>query len=110
MEVYKEEKGKIKWCIYQSKKEVQEQFGRKISQDVNGNRKLSWKEVNNANGGKVDNSKIIKDGNGRSTLEKAEYYKDLCNIDTQEQVAVHFCGLDEVRRGNYFEEEPIRRK
>ena len=31
--------------IYQSKKEVHEQFGRKMNQDVNGNRKLFWKEV-----------------------------------------------------------------
>ena len=31
------------------------------------------------------------------------------NIDNQEQVAVHMCGFDGVRRGNYFEKEPIRR-
>ena len=30
MEAYKEEKGKVKGCIYQSKNEVNEQFGRKI--------------------------------------------------------------------------------
>ena len=47
-------------------------------------------------------------------LEEAEveriwkgYYKDLYNIDTQEQVAVHICGF-EVRRGNYFGGERIR--
>ena len=34
MEVYKEEKRKVKRCIYQSKKEVNEQFGRKMNQDV----------------------------------------------------------------------------
>ena len=45
LEVYKEEKRKVKRCIYQSKKEVQEQFGRKMNQDVNGNRILFWKEV-----------------------------------------------------------------
>ena len=45
MKVYKEEKRKVKRCIYQSKKEVQEQFGRKMNQDVNGNRILFWKEV-----------------------------------------------------------------
>ena len=38
-----------------------------------------------------------------------EYYEDLYNIDTQEQVAVHMRGFDGVRRGNYFQEEPIRR-
>ena len=34
-----------------------------------------------------------------------EYYEDLYNIDTQEQVAVYICGFDGVRRGNYFVEE-----
>ena len=34
MEVYKKEKGKGKRFIYQGKKEVNEQFGRKMNQDV----------------------------------------------------------------------------
>ena len=38
LEVYKEKKGKIKRCIYRSKEEVQEQFGRKMNQEVKGNR------------------------------------------------------------------------
>ena len=40
LEVYKEEKRKVKRCIYQSKKNVQEQLEKKINQGVNGNRKL----------------------------------------------------------------------
>ena len=32
--------------------------------DVNGNRKLFWKEVSNAKGGKVESCSRIKDGNG----------------------------------------------
>ena len=40
LEIYKEGKRKITRCIYQSKEEVQEQFERKMNQDVNGNRKL----------------------------------------------------------------------
>ena len=71
LEVYKEEKRKIKRCIYQSKEEVQEQFGRMMNQDVNGNRKLFWKEVSKANRGKVENSNRIKAGNGRLILEEA---------------------------------------
>ena len=38
-----------------------------------------------------------------------EYFEDLYNIDTQEQVAVHMCGFDKVLRGNYFGREPIKR-
>ena len=40
LEVYKEEKRKVKRLIYQSKKEVQGQLGRNMNQNVNGNRKL----------------------------------------------------------------------
>ena len=43
-----------------------------MNQDVNGNRKLFWKEVSKANGGKVENSNRIKDGNGVLVLEEAE--------------------------------------
>ena len=70
MEVYKEEKRKVKRCIYESKKNVQEQFRRKMNQDVNGNRKF-LKEVSKANGRKVENSNRIKDRNGRLILEEA---------------------------------------
>ena len=116
LEAYKDEERKVKRCIYQSKK-FQEEFGRKMNQDVNGNTKLFLKEVSKANVGKVKNSNRIKDGNGRLVLEEAdvqriwkEYYEDLYNIDTQKQVVVHMCGFDGVRRGNYFGREPIRRK
>ena len=37
METYREEKRKVKRCIYQSKMKVNEQFGRKMREDVNGN-------------------------------------------------------------------------
>ena len=36
MEVYREEKRKVKKCIIQSKKNVNEQFGRKMNENVNG--------------------------------------------------------------------------
>ena len=38
-----------------------------------------------------------------------EYFEDLYNIDTQEQVAVPMCGFDGIRRGYYFGGEPIGR-
>ena len=38
MEAYREEKRKVKRCIIQSKKKVNEQFGRKMNEDVNGNK------------------------------------------------------------------------
>ena len=65
MEVYREEKRKVKRCIYQNRKKVNEQFGRKINEDANGNRKLFWKEMSNMKGRKVLSWSRIKDGNGR---------------------------------------------
>ena len=61
MEVYKEEKRKVKRCIYQSKKEANEQFGRKVNQDVDGNIKSFWKEVSKLNEGKVESCSRIND-------------------------------------------------
>ena len=79
-----------------------------LNQDVYRNKKLLWKEMSKANGGKVESSNRIKDGNGRLVLEEAEvqriwkeYYEDLYNTDTQEHVAVHMCGFERVWRGNY---------
>ena len=65
MKAYREEKRKVKRCIIQCKKKVNEQFGRKVNEDVNGNRKLFWKEVNNVKEGNVETCSREKDGNGR---------------------------------------------
>ena len=35
MEAYREENKKVKRCIYHTKKKVNEQFGRKMNEDVN---------------------------------------------------------------------------
>ena len=59
MEIYKDGKRKDKRCIYQSKKEVSEQFGRKMNQNLDGNRKLCLKEVSMVNGGKLENCSRI---------------------------------------------------
>ena len=61
METYKKEKREVKMGIYQSNMEVNKQFGRKMKQDVNGNRKLFREEVSNVNGGKVEEQRIWKD-------------------------------------------------
>ena len=53
--------------------EVHEEFGRKINQDVNGNRKLFWKE-SKANGEKVESCSRIKDGNGRLIQEEVQRF------------------------------------
>ena len=58
--------------------------------------KLFWKEVNNAKGGKVERRRRITDINGRFAQREdevrkilKEYFEDLYNTDTQEEVAIH---------------------
>ena len=100
----------------QSKKEINEQFGRKMNEDVERNRKLFWKEVSKVNEGKVESCSRIKDGNGGLALGEDEvrriwkdYFEDLYNIETKEQIAVCICGIDGVQKDNYFGGEPIKR-
>ena len=76
---------------------------------MNGNRKLLWKEVCNAIGGKVESCSKIKDGNGRLVQGENEVrkfgkdcFEDLYNIHARGQVGVHMRGFDGIRRGNYF--------
>ena len=83
---------------------------------MNGNIKLFWKEVSKASGGKVEGYSRIKDRNGMLALQEIEarsiwkgYFEDLYNIDNQEGVAVHMCGFDGVRIGNYFGGQSIRK-
>ena len=107
MEAYREEKRKVKRCIYKSKREENEQFGRKMNQDMNGNRKLFWK-MNNVNGRKDGSAKLALGGVEGRRIWK-QYFENLYSIDTQEHVAVHICGFEGVRKGNYFGEESVRR-
>ena len=57
---------------YESKKEVSEQFGRKKSQDVGGNRNFLWKEMGMVNGRKVESWSRIKNGNGKMRVGEDE--------------------------------------
>ena len=44
----------VKRSIYQSKKNVKREFGRKMNEGVNGNRELFWKELTNTNREKLE--------------------------------------------------------
>ena len=90
LEAYSKERRKVKRCIYQRKKKVNEQFGKKMDEDVNGNRKLLWNKMRY-----VKSCSRIKDGNERLEQKEdevgriwKEYVEDLYNIDTQKQVAL----------------------
>ena len=60
IKAYKEEKRKVKRCIYQIKKEVNEQLRRKMNQNLSGDSKLFWNEVS-----KAEFCNRIKNRNGR---------------------------------------------
>ena len=77
---------------------------------------MFWKEVKNTKGRKVESCSRIKDGNGRLAQGEdevwkiwKEYFEDLYNIDTKEQVPVHMCGFDGIQRSNYFGGEKIKK-
>ena len=61
--------------MYISEQKEHEQFERKMNEDVNGNKRLFWKEVSNSKGGKVESCSRIKDGNGRLAQGKDEVQK-----------------------------------
>ena len=64
MEACTEEKRGVKRRIIHIKKKVNKQFGRKLNVYMHENRKLFWKEMSNAKGGKVESCSKIKDENG----------------------------------------------
>ena len=101
----KEERGKIKECIYLSNKEVDGQLGRKMNQDIHGNGKFLWKKMSKVNG------RMVKRCRMKDEVQKVwkGVSEDLYNICAQQQVSVHMCGFDGVQRGNYFGGEPITR-
>ena len=86
-----------------------------MNENVNGNRKLFWKEVSSAKGGKVESCTRIKDGNGGLAQEEDEslkiwkdYFEDLYNIDTQEQIAVPIWALMAFGEVNTSEESQLQ--
>ena len=86
-----------------------------MNEDVNGYRTLFWKELSNVKGGKVESGSRKKNENERlvqmedEVRKTQEYFEDLYNIDSQEEVAVHMCGFDQIWSGNYFGGESIGR-
>ena len=64
----------------------------------------------------MESFRRIKDRNewsaqGEDDMQRIwkEYFEDLYNIDTQEEVALHMCGFGRIWKGNYFGGEPIER-
>ena len=58
-----------------------------MNEDVNGYRKLFWKEVSNAKGEKVESCSRVKDGDGR--LEQVERESNACR--NEESIVIRIC-------------------
>ena len=56
-------------------KERNEQIGRKMNEDVKGNRELFWMEMSNTKGGNVESCSRIEYGSGRVAQGEDEVRK-----------------------------------
>jgi hypothetical protein len=117
MEVYREERRKTKRCISGRKREVNEQFGRKMNEDVKGNKKLFWKEVRKVGKERNGNLSNIKNRNGTLVTDEAEvrkvwrdYFENLHKVGSNEEVIVNERGIEGLFRNGYFGEEEITRE
>ena len=59
----------------QKESTVNEQFGKKMNEDVNGYRTLFWKELSNVKGGKVESGSRKKNENERLVQMEDEVRK-----------------------------------
>ena len=72
MEIYKEEKRTVEKFIYEQKKGLSAQIGRKMKQGVGGNRKVFWKVGGKVNDGIKESCSEVKDRNGRMMVKNNE--------------------------------------
>src|SRR5678815_774823 len=103
--------------IRRKKEEVNEKFGRRMNGDLQGNRKLFWKEarkVKNENKGNLlrimntDGAFVTDEMDVRGVWE--EHFENLHNIGSNEEVIVNVCGFDGARRNRYFGDEVISKE
>src|SRR5678815_963144 len=85
--------------------------------DLQGNRKLFWKEarkVKNENKGNLlrimnrDAAFVTDEMNVRGVWK--EHFENLYNIDSNEEEIVNVCGFDGARRNRYFGDEVINKE
>ena len=95
---------------------MNEQFGRRMNEDVQGSRKLFWKEVRKIkteSESKGNLQRIMnRDGNfvmNETDVKRVwrEHFENLHNFGRNEEVTVNACGFDGIRRNRYFGNEAI---
>src|SRR5678815_1288391 len=112
LELYKEEKRNTKRCIRRRKQEVNEQFGRRMNEDIQGNRKLFWKEARKVKNENKGNLLRIMNRDGAFVTDEMdvrgvwkEHFENLHNFGSNEEVIVNVSGFDGARRNMYFGDE-----
>ncbi len=61
---YKDWKNRVRELIEESRRRVDEEFGRKLSQNFSENKKLFWKEVKKVRGGEISGDVRMRGENG----------------------------------------------
>ncbi len=69
---YKDWKNRVRELIKESKRRVDEEFGSKLSQNFNENKKLFWKEVKKARGGEKSGDVRMRGEDGELVGGKSE--------------------------------------
>src|SRR5678816_1679135 len=117
LEFYKEEKRNTKRCIRRRKQEVNEQFGRRMNEDIQGNRKLFWKEARKVKNENKGNLLRIMNRDGAFVTDEMdvrgvwkEHFENLHNINSNDEVIVNVCGFDGARRNRYFGDKVISKE
>ena len=117
MDVYREERKKTKRCISMRKREVNEQFGKKMNEDIHGNKKLFWKEVRKVGKERNGNFSNIMNRNGTLVTEESEvrgvwreYFENLHKVGSNEEVIVNDQGFECLGRNGYLGVEDITRE
>ena len=106
-EEYRKERRKVKAVVREAKKEAEDRFGAKLSQDFEGNRKMFWKEVKRVRKGVQGEELRVKDRDGTMLVEGkavrqrwAEYFDELLNV--QDGVQASIVALGGARRMPVF--------
>ena len=91
----------MKAVVREAKKEAEDRFGTKLSQDFEGNRKMFWKEVKRVRKGVQGEEMRVKDRDGNMLVEGkavrhrwAEYFDELLNVQDGVQANVVAIGGD----------------
>ena len=105
-EVYVQRKREVKRLVRESKRRVDDEFGRNLSEKWKECKKLFWKEVKKVRQGNKGSSRGVKDKNGRVLVEKSEkvnrwkeHFEELLNVQSERDASISGWGMAGRRRG-----------